>query len=87
MAISIVNESGKIIILADGGIRYGADALKYLAMGADAVLVGRPVVRGAFGGGSDGVNVVLTKMKNELVDAMVLTGTASVKKVSKNILS
>jgi 4-hydroxymandelate oxidase len=77
---------GRIIILADGGVRYGADALKYLALGADAVLVGRPVVRGAFGGGRDGVAVVLTKMKNELVDAMVLTGTASVKKVSKNIL-
>src|SRR6185369_6732926 len=45
---------GKIIILTDGGVRYGADALKYLAMGADAVLVGRPVVRGAFGGGNDG---------------------------------
>jgi isopentenyl diphosphate isomerase/L-lactate dehydrogenase-like FMN-dependent dehydrogenase len=78
---------GKIVILADGGIRYGADALKYLAMGADAVLVGRPVVRGAFGGGRDGVNVVLTKMKNELVDAMVLTGTASAKKVKKTILA
>lgn len=78
---------GKIIILCDGGIRYGADALKYLAMGADAVLVGRPVVRGAFGGGRDGVSVVLGKMKNELVDAMVLTGTASVKKVKKNILA
>ncbi len=78
---------GKLVIFCDGGVRYGADALKYLALGADAVLVGRPVVRGAFGGGQDGVALVLKKMKNELVDAMVLTGTASVRKVQEKILA
>ena len=77
---------GKIVILIDGGIRYGADVLKSLALGADAVLVGRPLIRGAVGGGPEGVALVLKKMHGELVVAMTLTGTADVKKVSRKIL-
>jgi len=77
---------GRMIILADGGVRYGADVLKMLALGADAVLVGRPLVRGSVGGGAEGVALMLKKMNNELVVAMTLTGTADVKKVSRNII-
>lgn len=77
---------GEIAILADGGVRSGADVLKYLAMGADAVLVGRPLVVGAFGGGHDGVAFLLNSMKNELVQAMLLTGMADVRNVSSEIL-
>lgn len=77
---------GKIVILSDGGIRYGADVLKSLALGADAVLVGRPLIRGSVGGGPEGVALILKKMQGELVVAMTLTGTASVKKVSRRIL-
>ncbi len=77
---------GKITILADGGVRTGADVLKFLALGADAVLIGRPLVTGAFGGGQDGVALLLNKIKNELIQAMLLTGTSDVKKVSRNIL-
>jgi 4-hydroxymandelate oxidase len=78
---------GKLTILADGGVRSGADVLKLLALGADAVLVGRPLVVGAFGGGKEGVALLLNKMKNELVSAMLLTGTADVKNVSYDILA
>jgi isopentenyl diphosphate isomerase/L-lactate dehydrogenase-like FMN-dependent dehydrogenase len=78
---------GKITILADGGIRNGYDALKMLALGADVVLTGRPIVRGAHGGGVEGVAVILSTMKNQLVEAMTLTGTASVRSVSRGILS
>lgn len=78
---------GKGIILADGGVRTGADVLKYLALGADAVLVGRPLVIGAFGGGAEGVAMLLAKMRAELVAAMLLTGTASVREVSPRIVS
>jgi isopentenyl diphosphate isomerase/L-lactate dehydrogenase-like FMN-dependent dehydrogenase len=60
--------------------------LKYLALGAQAVLVGRPLVVGAFGNGREGVAVLLNKMKSELLQAMLLTGSADVKKVSKDIL-
>ena len=78
---------GKITILVDGGVRSGADVLKLLALGADAVLVGRPLVIGAFGNGREGVALLLNKMKTELLQAMLLTGTADVKKVSRDILS
>jgi 4-hydroxymandelate oxidase len=77
---------GKMVVLADGGIRYGADVLKLLALGADAVLLGRPLIRGAFGGGKDGVALLLNKMKTELIVSMTLTGTASVQNVSPRIL-
>lgn len=78
---------GKMTIFVDGGIRYGADVLKMLALGADAVLVGRPLVRGSVGGGAEGVAAILKKMQDELVVAMTLTGTADVKKVSRDILA
>jgi 4-hydroxymandelate oxidase len=77
---------GKMIIFVDGGIRYGTDALKCIALGADAVLVGRPFIRGAVGGGAEGVALMLNKMKNELVDSMVLTGVATLKKATRKIL-
>jgi 4-hydroxymandelate oxidase len=78
---------GRMIIIADGGVRYGADVLKMLALGANAVLVGRPLVRGSVGGGAEGVSLMLKKLQDELVVAMTLTGTADVKKVSRNILA
>lgn len=77
---------GKITILADGGVRTGSDVLKLLALGADAVLVGRPLIIGAFGGGRDGVAFLLNRIKSELIQAMLLTGTADVKMVNKDIL-
>ncbi|HTN53019.1 MAG TPA: alpha-hydroxy-acid oxidizing protein [Anaeromyxobacter sp.] len=75
------------VILADGGIRYGHDALKFLAMGAQAVLVGRPIVRGAHGGGPEGVALILGKLKAELIESMTLTGVASVRSVSRSIVT
>jgi isopentenyl diphosphate isomerase/L-lactate dehydrogenase-like FMN-dependent dehydrogenase len=77
---------GKAIIFADGGVRSGADVLKLLALGADAVLVGRPLVIAAFGGGREGVALYLNQLKGELLQAMLLTGTADVKQVPAGIL-
>lgn len=77
---------GKITILVDGGVRSGTDVLKMLALGADAVLVGRPVIIGAVGGGTEGVAMVLNKMAAELRAAMVLTGTADVAEAAEEIL-
>jgi isopentenyl diphosphate isomerase/L-lactate dehydrogenase-like FMN-dependent dehydrogenase len=77
---------GRMVVFADGGIRYGQDVLKLLALGADAVLVGRPLIRGAHGAGKEGVALLLNKMKNELIVSMTLTGTASVQNVSQKIL-
>lgn len=77
---------GKITILADGGVRSGIDVLKYLALGADAVLVGRPVIIGAFGGGAEGVQLVLETMANELKQAMILTGCKDIKSINSSII-
>ncbi len=77
---------GRITILADGGVRSGVDVLKYLALGADAVLVGRPVIIGAFGGGAEGVQLVLETMAKELKQAMILTGCKNISEVDTGIL-
>lgn len=77
---------GKITILADGGVRSGADALKLLALGADAVLVGRPLVIGAFGGGTAGVKFIIEKFTQELKQAMILTGCRSLAAIDGRIL-
>ncbi|MFA4902612.1 MAG: alpha-hydroxy-acid oxidizing protein [Desulfobaccales bacterium] len=77
---------GRVLIFADGGVRSGSDVLKLLALGADLVLVGRPLVIGVMGGGREGVALLLNKMKSELIQAMLLTGAADVKNVPRAIL-
>jgi 4-hydroxymandelate oxidase len=84
---SIVKEvDGKIAVLVDGGIRSGVDVLKMLAMGADAVLVGRPLAIAAVGGGAEGVRLQLEEYAAGLKVAMILTGCGSISKVSISIL-
>ncbi len=77
---------GKITIIADGGVRSGVDVLKLLALGADGVLIGRPVVVAVFGGKREGLKVYFEGIKNELKQAMLLTGVPSVKNVPRDIL-
>jgi 4-hydroxymandelate oxidase len=77
---------GKALVFVDGTVKYGHDVLKYVALGANAVMVGRHIVRAAHGGGRDGVALVMKRMHQELVDAMVLTGCANVKSISRAIL-
>ena len=77
---------GKIIILADGGVRSGADILKMLALGADAVLIGRPFVTASFGGKAEGVTSYINFIKSELKSAMVLTGCNSIRSVNNRVL-
>jgi isopentenyl diphosphate isomerase/L-lactate dehydrogenase-like FMN-dependent dehydrogenase len=77
---------GKLTVLVDGGVRSGADVLKMLALGADAVLVGRPLAIAAVGGQAAGVAQALNAMAAELRAAMILTGTADVAAVSPGIL-
>jgi isopentenyl diphosphate isomerase/L-lactate dehydrogenase-like FMN-dependent dehydrogenase len=61
-------------VLADGGIRSGTAVLKMLALGASAVLVGRPFCIAAMGGGKDGVVSCVRELHASLEAAMVLTG-------------
>ncbi len=77
---------GRITILADGGIRSGGDVLKMLALGADAVLVGRPFSVAAVGGLQTGVETYIDTLMAELKQVMVLTGTSSASSVNRKIL-
>lgn len=68
---------GRIPVLVDGGIRSGGDVFKMLCLGADAVLVGRPAVIAAVGGGLPAVKVLLQRYAQELRQTMELCGTAT----------
>ncbi|MBV8989093.1 MAG: alpha-hydroxy-acid oxidizing protein [Solirubrobacterales bacterium] len=68
--------AGEIDVLVDGGIRRGTDILKALALGAQAVLVGRPILFGLVVGGSDGARRVLEILIAELDTALALAGVA-----------
>jgi 4-hydroxymandelate oxidase len=63
-------------LLLDGGIRSGEDILVALALGADAVLIGRPAMWGLATGGADGVSEVLRILSEELDGALALAGCA-----------
>ncbi len=73
---------GKIRVLLDGGIRSGEDALKAIALGAEAVLVGRPVAIAAIGGESRGVELLFQQYHRELIRGMLLTGCAGLSGIS-----
>ena len=69
--------AGRIPILLDGGVRRGTDVLKAIALGADAVAIGRPYVHGLAVNGADGVAAVIAMLRRELEMAMALMGRAS----------
>jgi 4-hydroxymandelate oxidase len=72
---AVVNAvAGRVPVLVDGGIRRGTDVLKAMALGASAVLVGRPVLHGLANAGAIGVAHVLRLLRDELEIAMALTG-------------
>lgn len=72
----------QIKIFVDGGIRTGYDVFKAIALGADAVLIGRPYVVAACGGGAEGVTVYTRKIIAELQDAMKMTGCTVLNDIS-----
>ena len=65
---------GRVPVLLDGGVRRGVDVLAALALGATAVLVGRPVLWGLAVDGSAGVRRVLDDLRSELDAALALVG-------------
>ena len=77
---------GRLVVMADGGVRTGIDVLKMLALGAEFVLVGRPVIIGAIGGAAEGVKMVMDRIAGELRTAMVLTGTSDVRAVTSRVI-
>lgn len=77
---------GKMKILVDGGLRHGTDVFKALAMGADAVLICRPFVPAAYGGGSEGVHALIERLGAELADTMQMCGAASVREITRDMV-
>ncbi|GMI77883.1 hypothetical protein HRI_001457600 [Hibiscus trionum] len=69
---------GKVPVFIDGGIRRGTDIFKAMALGARAILVGRPVVFGLAAKGEHGVKRVLEMLKDELELTMALSGCSSI---------
>jgi 4-hydroxymandelate oxidase len=83
----IVDEVGRDVEVAvDGGVRSGGDVVKALALGARAVLVGRPACYGLAVAGTTGVRRVLEILRHELVTAMTLLGRARVADVDRTVL-
>ncbi len=73
-------------IFVDGGIRTGVDVFKALALGADAVLIARPFVTAVYGGGKEGVKLLVEKLGGELVDTMEMCGAATLSEISRDMV-
>jgi len=77
---------GRCEVLLDSGIRRGTDILKALALGANAVLIGRAYIWGLAVAGQDGVTQVLSMLRNELELAMALCGCPSIAEVGPEVV-
>jgi 4-hydroxymandelate oxidase len=77
---------GRLPILLDGGVRRGTDVVKALALGARAVLVGRPYLFGLAAAGAAGVEAVLRLLVTELMSAMALCGRTTLASIDRSVL-
>ena len=87
----VLEEIGKAVdgsmkIFVDGGIRSGADVLKAIALGADAVIIARPFVTAVYGGEHEGVLAYIDKIGSELKDAMAMCGAASISEITRDCI-
>jgi 4-hydroxymandelate oxidase len=77
---------GRLPVLLDGGIRRGTDVIKALALGARAVLVGRPYLWGLAAAGAEGVAGVMKLLRTELLSAMALCGCPTLAAIDRRVL-
>ena len=77
---------GRIPVLMDGGIRRGTDVVKALALGAKAVLIGRPYLWGLSVDGAEGVQSVMRILRSEFRSAMALCGHTSLATIDRRVL-
>lgn len=79
--------AGRAAVLVDGGIRSGVDVLIARALGADAALVGRPVIWALASEGTPGVARLLTALRDDLVHAMMLAGVADNAEITRDLIA
>ncbi len=78
--------AGRVPVLVDGGIRRGTDVIKAIALGATAVLIGRPYVYGLAVNGAEGVAKVVNILRDEFQMAMALTGRPTIRSIDRTVL-
>jgi isopentenyl diphosphate isomerase/L-lactate dehydrogenase-like FMN-dependent dehydrogenase len=83
---AVVEAAGDVPVLLDSGVRTGADAVKAIALGARAVLLGRPYAWGLGIGGEDGVRHVIRSFLAELELTMALAGLTKLREVDRSVL-
>jgi L-lactate dehydrogenase (cytochrome) len=82
----IAAQAGGMTVMLDGGIRRGTDVLKALALGAQFVFVGRPLLFAAIAGGEAGVTRALTLLRDEVDRDMALLGIRSIGEISSDLV-
>ena len=75
---------GETVILVDGGIRSGVDVFRALALGADAVLIGRPILPMIYTAGEEGFKVYMDKIVAELKSTMTMCGAATLRDITRD---
>jgi 4-hydroxymandelate oxidase len=77
---------GRVPVLLDGGVRWGTDVLKALALGATGVMIGRPLLWGLAAGGERGAARVLALLREELSTAMALAGCRTIAELRRDLV-
>ncbi|MER8846822.1 alpha-hydroxy-acid oxidizing protein [Mesorhizobium australicum] len=78
--------AGRIAIILDGGVRRGTDVLKAIALGASAVMIGRPYVYALATDGADGVAHCVNLLRRDFEMAMALTGRAGIVEIDRSVI-
>ena len=79
--------AGRGVVVADSGLRTGLDVMTALALGADAAMVGRPVLWALAAGGSEGVGELLDALDDDLRHVMALAGASSLGELGRDLLA
>jgi len=78
---------GRMSVLVDGGVRRGVDAIKAIALGAEAVMLGRATLYGASAAGEAGATRAIEILRDELVRSMQLSGVRSIAEIGPDLLA
>ena len=77
---------GKVTIFVDGGIRSGTDVFKALALGADAVLIGRPILPMIYAAGEEGFRTYMSQIAEQLKDTMTMCGARKLSDITESMI-